>query len=177
MHYFSEQSPSAFMGKELISERTSENAGATIFRNFFQSSPSEATMFIPKTDNALYRFVGLGNLAREVVTSYLSSVGGRPEGRSLTQSEVETYFDGSCVCKAYNAVRPRKRTNLQVCFLLSLCPFRSVTQGITREIASCPAAANSIVWKCTLDSVRLYGCHRSVPSYFLSSIHFVPIFR
>jgi hypothetical protein len=39
--------------KELISERTSENAGATIFRNFFHSSPSEATMFIPKTDNVL----------------------------------------------------------------------------------------------------------------------------
>jgi hypothetical protein len=45
--------PSCFMGKKLVSERTSENAGATIFRNFFQSSPSEATMFIPKTDNAM----------------------------------------------------------------------------------------------------------------------------
>jgi hypothetical protein len=52
MHYFSVQSRSAFIGKELVSKRTSENAGATIFRIFFQSSPSEATMFIPKTDNA-----------------------------------------------------------------------------------------------------------------------------
>ena len=69
------------------------------------------------------------------------------EGRNLTQSEVETYFDGGSICKAYNAVRPRKRTNLQVCFLLSLRPFRNVTQGITKEIASCPAAANSIVWE------------------------------
>jgi hypothetical protein len=35
-----------------FSKRTSENAGATIFRIFFQSSPSEATIFIPKMDNA-----------------------------------------------------------------------------------------------------------------------------
>jgi len=49
---------------------TSENAGAAIFRTFFHSFPSEATMFDPKTDNILYRNTGFGNFAREFVTSY-----------------------------------------------------------------------------------------------------------
>ena len=49
---------------------TSENAGAAIFLYFFHSSPSEATMFGPKTDITLYRNTGLGNLARYVVISY-----------------------------------------------------------------------------------------------------------
>jgi hypothetical protein len=39
--------------RRTVSERTSENAGATIFLNFFHSSPSEATMFIPKTVNGV----------------------------------------------------------------------------------------------------------------------------
>jgi hypothetical protein len=103
------------------------------------------------------------------------------EVRSPTQSEVETHFDGSSICKAYTAARPGKRTNLQVCFLLSLRPFHNhVTEGITREIASCPATANSVVRECALNSVRSYRCHechQSVPSYFLPRVHFVPIFR
>jgi hypothetical protein len=45
------QPKTAFTDEELVSKCTSEKAGATIFRNFFQSSPSEATIFIPKTDN------------------------------------------------------------------------------------------------------------------------------
>jgi hypothetical protein len=45
-------------------DNTSENAGAEIFLYFFHSSPSEATMFGPKTDITLYRITGLGNLAR-----------------------------------------------------------------------------------------------------------------
>jgi hypothetical protein len=49
---------------------TSENAGAAIFLYFFHSSPSEATMFGPKTDITLYRNTGLRNLARYVVISY-----------------------------------------------------------------------------------------------------------
>ena len=49
---------------------TSENAGAAIFRTFFHSSPSEATMFDPKTVNTSYRNTGFGNFAREFVTSY-----------------------------------------------------------------------------------------------------------
>jgi len=57
-------------GEEIYLILTSENAGATIFLTFFHSSPSEDTMFDPKTFNTLYRNAGFGNLAREFVTSY-----------------------------------------------------------------------------------------------------------
>ena len=49
---------------------TSENAGAVIVRYLFHSSPSEATMLLPKTNSAVYISTGLGNLARELATSY-----------------------------------------------------------------------------------------------------------
>jgi hypothetical protein len=39
------------LGNERSSGRTSENAGATIFLNFFHSSPSETTTFGPKNAN------------------------------------------------------------------------------------------------------------------------------
>ena len=52
------------LGNERYSGHTSENAGAAIFLYFFHSSPSEATMFGPKTATILYRYMGLGNLAR-----------------------------------------------------------------------------------------------------------------
>jgi hypothetical protein len=55
--------------QEQSPKRTSENAGAAIFLYFFHSSPSEAMMFFPKTANTPYNSMGLGNLAREVVTS------------------------------------------------------------------------------------------------------------
>jgi hypothetical protein len=51
-----------------LSKRTSENAGATIFLYFF--------LFIPKTTDATYRSTGLGDLARDVVISYVLRVGG-----------------------------------------------------------------------------------------------------
>ena len=68
---------SAQIGKEqeLSFRRTSENAGAAIFLYFFHSSPSEAMMFFPKTANTRYNPKGLGNLAREVVTSCVPRVG------------------------------------------------------------------------------------------------------
>jgi hypothetical protein len=60
----------------MCSGHTSENAGAAIFLNFFHSSPSEVMMFAPKTASILYRYTGLGNLARWVVTSYQAKVEG-----------------------------------------------------------------------------------------------------
>ena len=51
------------LGDGLRLGHTSENAGAAIFLYFFHSSPSEVTMFSPKTVNTLYRDTGLGNLA------------------------------------------------------------------------------------------------------------------
>lgn len=83
------------------------------------------------------------------------------EGWSLTQSEVETYFDGGRICKAYNGVRVRKRTDLQVCILLSLGHFLDVTQEITIEIASFPATANSVVWECEQCSLVLLSSVRT----------------
>jgi hypothetical protein len=58
------------IGDERCPVHTSENAGAAIFRYFFHSSPSEATMFDPKIDNTAYRYSGFGNAAREAATSY-----------------------------------------------------------------------------------------------------------
>ena len=53
----------------IVPLHTSEKAGAVTVLYLFHSSPSEATMFLPKTDSIEYRSAGLGNLAREVVTS------------------------------------------------------------------------------------------------------------
>jgi hypothetical protein len=49
---------------------TSEKAGVVTVWCLFHSSPSEATMFRPKADSTLYSLTGLGNLARELATSY-----------------------------------------------------------------------------------------------------------
>ena len=59
---------------------TSEKAGADIFLYFFHSSPSEATMLWPNKDVTAYCSTGLGNRARDEVTS----------------------------CEAYNHVLPKK---------------------------------------------------------------------
>ena len=48
---------------------TSEKAGADIFLYFFHSSPSETTMLWPKKDTASYCSNGLGNRARDEMTS------------------------------------------------------------------------------------------------------------
>ena len=48
----------------VVPVRTSEKAGAVIARYLFHSSPSEATMFRPKTSSGTYISTGLGNLAR-----------------------------------------------------------------------------------------------------------------
>jgi hypothetical protein len=90
-------------------DNTSENAGAAIFLYFFHSSPSEATMFAPKTDNTSYRNTGLGNLARCVVISY------KARSKTSDPADIEyTYFDSGSISDMYDAVWHRKCGNLQV---------------------------------------------------------------
>lgn len=48
---------------------TSEKAGAVAVRNLFHSSPSAAMTLFPKANSIEYRWTGLGNLGRELVTT------------------------------------------------------------------------------------------------------------
>lgn len=65
MRVVKEAGGSCEIGKEL----TSEKAGALSFLYRFHSSPSEATMFLPKNESTLYGSRGLGHKYREDVTS------------------------------------------------------------------------------------------------------------
>jgi hypothetical protein len=114
---------------------TSEKAGAAIFRYLFHSSPSEATIFDPKTASTTYSSTGLGNLAREVVTSY------GPRSRALNNSrQGRPYFDSARICEVYDAFRPRKCGDLPVHYISQRT---ANSRRLTRAIASCPPLAKS----------------------------------
>jgi len=149
---------------------TSENAGAAIFLYFFHSTPSEATMFGPKTFTTLYRNKGLGNLARYVVISY--------EARSKTPNPADTEQSLSrrtlMATASATCMMQLGTGNTEICKLYCFefqLPVK-YTRKATIAKASCPAVANTVFR--VSDSFPRTDCHAPVPSCFLLIPHVTP---
>jgi hypothetical protein len=74
-------------------------------------------MFLPKMDNVTYRPKGLGNLAREVVTSYI-----QVDDVHFHLEKEQTHLDSCRICKVQRNHWPRECGNLQVHHFRSMSP-------------------------------------------------------
>jgi len=98
-------------------------------------------MFLPKMDNVTYRPKGLGNLAREVVTSYIQ-VDDVYFQLEKEQTQLTLIAAGSARCSITIG-----RGNAVICksITFDLCPLhKNYTEKFTTAAASCPAAANAV---------------------------------